>query len=1164
MDKTPQFSLTLDAQMGQPLEQLLNLDAPLFGVVQSPMGVDAIADIGTLQPMSNATLMYLGSIEGSVIPESSSIAWAQPEMGLLASNSAVVTPWDAVQPEDVLTNPGLAVPIPKEIVFIDGGVENYQEILKGVNPWAEVVILGSDRDGISQITEVLSHRDDLSAIHIFSHGNEAALNLGDTKLTQKNLANYSSQIQTWKSALNDTADILLYGCDLASGISGQQFINQLSYLTGADVAASDDLTGASILGGDWLLEYTTGSIETTAIQSSYSGVLFDLTIADIYTAWQSGTLDPNNWNPATLKLDDNSFVSGQLTIGVNNSQTLEIKGASLGAFVGTGASTATTADDRGLSFSGVNVQLTLSANGNYDYEFAGQASLTNVADLALSADRFIATGKKDGATVAKTTVELNDFDLALGSVGRLTGNTLAYSVQNGSLEILTDNAAAYFGKGFDTPLTDEDDAGLQISNLNFNLSVPTGAGYSYAITQGTAAISDVAGLSLSAANVVASGDADNVNIALTNFDLGLGDTARLSGTTLNFIAADNAGTKTTKFTTTGATAFVGQGASTSTLSDDIGLEVSNSSLNLLLNEGHTYRYDLNAQSLAMRGLPGAVISAQTVAIAGASGDPTQATLGNFTLQLANDLRLSGDELGFLTDGDKTTLAGNNLSGFVGNGFGSASPIGLGISNASLGMLLKETSGGTGGYAVRLDGRAALLGVPDVKVTGSVAVALNRMGEAIDEVIPLGATTKSLVFTQEEANLTQIKGLLDIDLAGFAALQGSFSIEQTADALLIGATDASAFVGAAGSGVQISNANLGLLVETDRANAFALVGNGDAAIVGIQGLTGGGSVSLAVNRTGLVVNQVIETPGGTVEVKFEDDSEVTEVSGLMDLSVENYAILKGAVKVNKKATKVGNVTETQLLVGVTDATAFVGTGAGTKDASGFELRDGRLGLVIETKTEPGQATQEGFALVGSGLAGLVGIDELSLTGGAKIAINRMGKPVDVTIDTLSGSVAVKFDQAADVTRVTGSGMLNLMGVVQASGDFGIDKTETTTNGVTKSKLLLGMKNSDVFVGGAAGTPSQSGIQIRDGELGLVVFSEKTATTVSESKYAFQASGSAGLVGVQDLTLEGDLAVRINRTGILVDETVEVGLDGDSVRINFGAGQENQTRVKGQLI
>jgi len=64
------------------------------------------------------------------------------------------------------------------------------------------------------------------------------------------------------------------GCDVGAGLQGRQFVNQLAVLTGADVAASDDKTGTSALGGDWVLEVNRGPIEANSFSSiSYAGLL---------------------------------------------------------------------------------------------------------------------------------------------------------------------------------------------------------------------------------------------------------------------------------------------------------------------------------------------------------------------------------------------------------------------------------------------------------------------------------------------------------------------------------------------------------------------------------------------------------------------------------------------------------------------------------------------------------------------------------------------------------------------------------------------------------------------------------------------------------------------------------------------------------------------------
>src|SRR6185295_16131280 len=104
----------------------------------------------------------------------------------------------------------------------------------------------------------------ISAIHILSHTTPAFLSLGTTNLDRGGLDQYDTDLKAWGELLKPGADILLYGCNLAAGDPGREFINRLADLTGADVAASINNTGGLAAGGDWKLEFQTGPIESTA------------------------------------------------------------------------------------------------------------------------------------------------------------------------------------------------------------------------------------------------------------------------------------------------------------------------------------------------------------------------------------------------------------------------------------------------------------------------------------------------------------------------------------------------------------------------------------------------------------------------------------------------------------------------------------------------------------------------------------------------------------------------------------------------------------------------------------------------------------------------------------------------------------------------------------
>jgi glucose/arabinose dehydrogenase len=166
------------------------------------------------------------------------------------------------------------------IAFVDSQVADTTTLMMALNTDVKV-ILDPTRDGIAQITETLSHYKDLTGIEIISHGNDARLQLGDSFLGATSLQHYAPQLQQWATSFVTGADILLYGCDVAQDDLGKSFVQQISNLTGTDVAASTDLTGNAKLGGNWTLEYTTGSIETAnpltdSLINSYQGVLATL------------------------------------------------------------------------------------------------------------------------------------------------------------------------------------------------------------------------------------------------------------------------------------------------------------------------------------------------------------------------------------------------------------------------------------------------------------------------------------------------------------------------------------------------------------------------------------------------------------------------------------------------------------------------------------------------------------------------------------------------------------------------------------------------------------------------------------------------------------------------------------------------------------------------
>ena len=157
------------------------------------------------------------------------------------------------------------------LVFIDAGVDDYHSLVDGVVSTAEVFVLDKKADGIEQISQVLQQRQNIDAIHIISHGSPGTLYLGNSQLSLDTFNGYANQLQHW-----NVRNLVLYGCNVAAGDAGEEFIAKLHNLTGAEIAASKNSVGNVTRGGSWELKNQVGELVSIAflnsIVANYSGI----------------------------------------------------------------------------------------------------------------------------------------------------------------------------------------------------------------------------------------------------------------------------------------------------------------------------------------------------------------------------------------------------------------------------------------------------------------------------------------------------------------------------------------------------------------------------------------------------------------------------------------------------------------------------------------------------------------------------------------------------------------------------------------------------------------------------------------------------------------------------------------------------------------------------
>jgi hypothetical protein len=171
----------------------------------------------------------------------------------------------------------------KEVVLVDTSLANHKSLEAGVRAGVGIVEFDGSRDGLAQIAQWAASQSGLDAIHILSHGSEGKVNLGTTQLTTNSLDStvVQAELAELGHALSADGDLLLYGCDVAAGNRGAALLDGLACATGADVAASIDITGAARLGGNWNLEAHRGDIDVRELAlAHYDGVLDTLSFAD--------------------------------------------------------------------------------------------------------------------------------------------------------------------------------------------------------------------------------------------------------------------------------------------------------------------------------------------------------------------------------------------------------------------------------------------------------------------------------------------------------------------------------------------------------------------------------------------------------------------------------------------------------------------------------------------------------------------------------------------------------------------------------------------------------------------------------------------------------------------------------------------------------------------
>lgn len=187
-------------------------------------------------------------------------------------------------PEALAVAPESSQTSRREIVFIDAALPDVETLIEGVDDHAEVFLIEAHENGLQQMAQLLDGLNDVDAIHILGHGDIAQATIGNSIISNDTLDINTQLLKEIGSSLSADGDILLYGCNVAASDAGIALVEKIAQITQADIAASDDLTGAKASGGDWELEKNSGHIETQAqIIENYKNTLADVATGKTFT-----------------------------------------------------------------------------------------------------------------------------------------------------------------------------------------------------------------------------------------------------------------------------------------------------------------------------------------------------------------------------------------------------------------------------------------------------------------------------------------------------------------------------------------------------------------------------------------------------------------------------------------------------------------------------------------------------------------------------------------------------------------------------------------------------------------------------------------------------------------------------------------------------------------
>lgn len=164
----------------------------------------------------------------------------------------------------------------KRIAFVDPDVAELADLAG--SDGVEVHVLSADRPVAEQMAQTLAAHASVSAVDLLSHGDPGRLQVAGRGVGRHDLLADAPHWRAIGQKIEPGGALFVYGCRVAAGAAGHDFVDALFELSQVSVAAASGPIGAARWGGSWDLDVQRGATHARPMAlQSFAGLLATIT-----------------------------------------------------------------------------------------------------------------------------------------------------------------------------------------------------------------------------------------------------------------------------------------------------------------------------------------------------------------------------------------------------------------------------------------------------------------------------------------------------------------------------------------------------------------------------------------------------------------------------------------------------------------------------------------------------------------------------------------------------------------------------------------------------------------------------------------------------------------------------------------------------------------------